>query len=232
MEGGHGAHGGDPPSPEENSAADPLGKALTEKAPRLHETKAVVDQLRNKFNAMKALFGQIRADEATTGNLEKAVKYPSYWSVLVEFFADKKGLRNQDFGQSQVPLPPFRAEGSDDEAVVYDRGASGGDNACSEMYDDSSSDEAGDAHAEAVEMEKERHNIMRKRPKLDLPEALVSMGSLIAKAMTVPDSSTDAGAISAQLKEIQETQNKMVQALENSANVNAQLLHFLQSKMG
>ncbi|KAF4033547.1 hypothetical protein GN244_ATG14517 [Phytophthora infestans] len=180
MEGGHGAHGGDPPSPEEESAADPLGKALTEKAPRLvwtdsrlrtllhlrliaygdqfnkhksraqltvlwsrvvrrfnkqHETKAVVDQLRNKFNAMKALFGQIRADEATTGNLEKAVKYPSYW-----------------------------AEGSDDEAVVYDRGASGGDNACSEMYDESSSDEAGDAHAEAVEMEKERHNIMRKRP--------------------------------------------------------------------
>ncbi|KAI9989176.1 hypothetical protein PInf_019315 [Phytophthora infestans] len=37
-----------------------------------HETKAVVDQLRNKFNAMKALFGQIRADEATTGHLEKA----------------------------------------------------------------------------------------------------------------------------------------------------------------
>ncbi|KAF4138791.1 hypothetical protein GN958_ATG12000, partial [Phytophthora infestans] len=171
MEGGHGAHGGDPPSPEEESAADPLGKALTEKAPRLvwtdsrlrtllhlrliaygdqfnkhksraqltvlwsrvvrrfnkqHETKAVVDQLRNKFNAMKALFGQIRADEATTGNLEKAVKYPSYWSVLVEFFADKKGLRNQDFGQL--------AEGSDDEAVVYDRGASGGDNACSEIH--------------------------------------------------------------------------------------------------
>ncbi|KAF4134623.1 hypothetical protein GN958_ATG16170 [Phytophthora infestans] len=252
MEGGHGAHGGDPPSPEENSAADPLGKALTEKAPRLVWTDSRLRTLLHlrliacgdQFNKHKsraqltvlwsrvALFGQIRADEATTGNLEKAVKYPSYWSVLVEFFADKKGLRNQDFGQSQVPLPPFRAEGSDDEAVVYDRGASGGDNACSEMYDDSSSDEAGDAHAEAVEMEKERHNIMRKRPKLDLPEALVSMGSLIAKAMTVPDSSTDAGAISAQLKEIQETQNKMVQALENSANVNAQLLHFLQSKMG
>ncbi|KAF4035635.1 hypothetical protein GN244_ATG12300 [Phytophthora infestans] len=229
MEGGHGAHGGDPPSPEENSAADPLGKALTEKAPRLVWTDSRLRTLLHlrliacgdQFNKHKsraqltvlwsrvALFGQIRADEATTGNLEKA-----------------------DFGQSQVPLPPFRAEGSDDEAVVYDRGASGGDNACSEMYDDSSSDEAGDAHAEAVEMEKERHNIMRKRPKLDLPEALVSMGSLIAKAMTVPDSSTDAGAISAQLKEIQETQNKMVQALENSANVNAQLLHFLQSKMG
>ncbi|KAG1711036.1 hypothetical protein DVH05_013754 [Phytophthora capsici] len=111
---------------------------------------------------MKALFGQIRADEATAGNLDKA-----------------------DFGQSQVPLPPFRAEGSDDEAVVYDSGATDGDNACSEMYDESPSDEAGDAHAEAVEMEKERHNIMRKRPKLDLPEALVSMGSLIAKVSDV-----------------------------------------------
>ncbi|KAF4128657.1 hypothetical protein GN958_ATG22079 [Phytophthora infestans] len=153
MEGGHGAHGGDPPSPEEDFAADPLGKALTEKAPRLvwtdsrlrtqlhlrliaygdqfnkhksraqltvlwsrlvrrfnkqHETKAVVDQLRNKFNAMKALFGQIRADEATTGNLEKAVKYPSYWSVLVEFFADKKGLRNQAYLETLVSPPLSR----------------------------------------------------------------------------------------------------------------------------
>ncbi|KAF4028550.1 hypothetical protein GN244_ATG19768 [Phytophthora infestans] len=153
MEGGHGAHGGDPPSPVEDFAADPLGKALTEKAPRLvwtdsrlrtqlhlrliaygdqfnkhksraqltvlwsrlvrrfnkqHENKAVVDQLRNKFNAMKALFGQIRADEATTGNLEKAVKYPSYWSVLVEFFADKKGLRNQAYLETLVSPPLSR----------------------------------------------------------------------------------------------------------------------------
>ncbi|KAF4031232.1 hypothetical protein GN244_ATG16929 [Phytophthora infestans] len=57
---------------------------------------------------MKALFGQIRADEATTGNLEKAVKYPSYWSVLVEFFADKKGLRNQAYLETLVSPPLSR----------------------------------------------------------------------------------------------------------------------------
>eukprot|EP00644_Phytophthora_capsici_P009467 jgi/Phyca11/564010/estExt2_Genewise1.C_PHYCAscaffold_130508 len=103
MEGGHGAHGDDSPSPDDDSAADHLGKALTAKAPHLvwtdsrlrtllhlrlivygdqfkthksrsqltvlwsrvvrrfnkHETKAVVDQLRNKFDAMKALFTRL-----------------------------------------------------------------------------------------------------------------------------------------------------------------------------
>ncbi|KAG3109861.1 hypothetical protein PI125_g10553 [Phytophthora idaei] len=121
-------------------------------------TKTVVDQLRNKFNATKTLFGQIRADEVATGNLTRVVKYPSSWSILVEFFADKKGLRNQDFGQSETPLPPFSAAGSDDDAAANDWGddaANDGDIAVGEIHDDSSSDEA---DATAVETEKDRHN--------------------------------------------------------------------------
>ncbi|KAG2787128.1 hypothetical protein PC129_g412 [Phytophthora cactorum] len=90
---------------------------------------------------MKELFGQIRADE---------------------------GLRNQDFGQSETPLPPFSAAGSDDDAAASDWGgdaASDGDIAVGEIHDDSSSDEA---DAAAVETEKDRHNSMKKRQKLDL----------------------------------------------------------------
>ncbi|KAG3001034.1 hypothetical protein PC121_g9985 [Phytophthora cactorum] len=113
---------------------------------------------------MKALFGQIRADEVATGNLTRMVKYPSSWSILVEFFADKKGLRNQDFGQSETPLPPFSAAGSDDDGAANDWGddaASDGDIAVGEIHDDSSSDEA---DAAAVETEKDRHNSMKKKP--------------------------------------------------------------------
>ncbi|KAG3035231.1 hypothetical protein PC128_g1647 [Phytophthora cactorum] len=180
---------------------------------------------------MKALFGQIRADEVATGNLARVVKYPSYWSILVEFFADKKGLRNQDFGQSETPLPPFSAAGSDDDAAASDWGgdaASDGDIAVGEIHDDSSSDEA---DAAAVETDKDRHNSMKKHQKLDLPEAMVSMGTLIAKAMAGPEHVPDTANISVQLSEIQETQKKILIALENSANVNAQLLQFLQSKV-
>ncbi|KAF1793971.1 hypothetical protein GQ600_7433 [Phytophthora cactorum] len=65
--------------------------------------------------------------------------------------------------------------GSDDDAAASDWGgdaASDGDIAVGEIHDDSSSDEAG---AAAVETEKDRHNSMKKRQKLDLPEAMVSM---------------------------------------------------------
>ncbi|KAG2862922.1 hypothetical protein PC129_g413 [Phytophthora cactorum] len=49
--------------------------------------------------------------------------------------------------------------------------------------------------------------------------------------MAGPEHVPDTANISVQLSEIQETQKKIVLALENSANVNAQLLQFLQSKM-
>ncbi|KAG3171840.1 hypothetical protein PI126_g1648 [Phytophthora idaei] len=134
------------------------------------------------------------------------------------------GLRNQDFRQSETPLPPFSAAGSDDDAAASDWGG----DAASEIHDDFSSDEA---DAAAVETDKDRHNSMKKHQKLDLLEAMVSMGTLIAKAMAGPEHVPDTANISVQLSEIQETQKKILIALENSANVNAQLLQFLHSKV-
>ncbi|KAF4141329.1 putative WD40 repeat-like protein, partial [Phytophthora infestans] len=52
--------------------------------PLKHGTRAVVDHLRDKFNAIKASFDQNRADEVTTGNLAMAVKYPSNWSIHIK----------------------------------------------------------------------------------------------------------------------------------------------------
>ncbi|GMF39916.1 unnamed protein product [Phytophthora fragariaefolia] len=77
-------------------------------------------QIKNKFNAVKALYGQTKAEETATGNAEKPIEYPSYWSLLVQYFGDKKGLRNQDFGQSGVQLPPFAAQSSDSEGSIPD----------------------------------------------------------------------------------------------------------------
>ncbi|GMF43783.1 unnamed protein product [Phytophthora fragariaefolia] len=55
---------------------------------------ASIEQLKNKFNAVKALYGQTKAEETTTGNAEKPI--------------------------DGVLLPPFAAEASDSEGSIPD----------------------------------------------------------------------------------------------------------------
>ncbi|GMF19742.1 unnamed protein product [Phytophthora fragariaefolia] len=187
---------------------------------------ASIEQLKNKFNAVKALYGQTKAEETTTGNAEKPIEYPSYWSLLVQYFGHKKGLRNQDFGQSGVQLPPFAAEASDSEGSIPD----------SEVDEDPGVDDTGgtEEHSreEAIALELCRHDGMRKKRKLDLPEVVVAMGTSLAAALSTPDRSQENIALTSQLAEIQRTQQRMVEALEESKKVNAALLTFLTGNTG
>ncbi|KAE8895272.1 hypothetical protein PF005_g22940 [Phytophthora fragariae] len=212
-----------------------------------HGLAASLDQIKNKYNSVKTLFGQIKAAEAATGNSETSINYPSYWEVLVQYFGDKKGLRNQDFGQSGVALPEFPgappdSEVSDDavrvSSVEHQAGGeieavlgelSDEDDSHEDDLDDLDDDDSGDAGDAAAVVEAGRHEAMRNKRKLDLPEALVTMGSTLAAALAAPEHTSELAGVSTQLAKIQKTQELIVSAIEESRKVNAALLAFLSN---
>ncbi|KAE8885903.1 hypothetical protein PF005_g7090 [Phytophthora fragariae] len=211
-----------------------------------HGLAASLDQIKNKYNSVKTLFGQIKAAEAATGNSETPINYPSYWELLVQYFGDKKGLRNQDFGQSGVALPEFPgappdSEVSDDavgvgvSSVEHQAGGeieavlgelSDGDDSHKDDLDDDDSSDAGDA---AAVVDAGRHEAMRNKGKLDLPEALVTMVSTLVAALAAPEHTSELAGVSTQLAKIQKTQELTVSAIESSRKVNAALLALLSN---
>ncbi|KAL4140232.1 hypothetical protein PRNP1_014517 [Phytophthora ramorum] len=62
-----------------------------------------VDQLKNKFQALKTTYNNIKASEPQTGNsTENPIVYPSNWPTLIQYFGDLSGMGNRDFGQTTV----------------------------------------------------------------------------------------------------------------------------------
>ncbi|KAE9348440.1 hypothetical protein PF008_g7341 [Phytophthora fragariae] len=170
----------------------------------------------------------------------------NYWELLVQYFGDKKGLRNQDFGQSGVALPEFPgappgSEVSDDavgvgvSSVEHQAGGeieavlgelSDGDDSHKDDLDDDDSSDAGDA---AAVVDAGRHEAMRNKGKLDLPEALVTMVSTLVAALAAPEHTSELAGVSTQLAKIQKTQELTVSAIESSRKVNAALLALLSN---
>ncbi|RLN82853.1 hypothetical protein BBJ28_00019343 [Nothophytophthora sp. Chile5] len=130
-------------------------------------------------------------------------------------------LEPQDFGQSGVPIPAFAGHSSESGSSSGE-GESGGNNLDRKAQDGGQNH----SHAEAVASELDRHEAIRKKRKLDLPEALVAMGASLAAALASPDRSYQTN-VKTQLAAIQQTQTRMVEALKESQKVNAALLAFL-----
>ncbi|KAH7462481.1 hypothetical protein KRP22_004902 [Phytophthora ramorum] len=62
-----------------------------------------VDQLKNKFQALKTTYNNIKASEPQTGNsTENPIVYPSNWPTLIQYCGDLSGMGNRDFGQTTV----------------------------------------------------------------------------------------------------------------------------------
>ncbi|KAG2815337.1 hypothetical protein PC111_g13615 [Phytophthora cactorum] len=136
---------------------------------------------------------------------------------MVQYFGDKKGLRNQDFGQSGVALPvfpraPFDSDSGDEENRENEEDDSGpqaedeehkvGEEENEGEYDDDhnseadSLDESESVHADSVDAEVARHDSMRNKRKLGLPEALVAMGESLATASSLTNDSNDTTTLS------------------------------------
>ncbi|KAE9072459.1 hypothetical protein PF010_g25474 [Phytophthora fragariae] len=224
-----GIAGGDPVKPAVERLA-----LLVDESDEGAAVKATARHFSGKVEMLGAGRNMRKAAEAATGNSETPINYPSYWELLVQYFGDKKGLHNQDFGQSGVALPKFPGappdiEVSDDavgvgvSSVEHQAGGeieavlgelSDGDDTHEDDLDDLDDDDSIDPGDAAAVVEAGRHEAIRNKRKLDLPEALVTMGSTLAAALAAPEHTSELAGVSTQLAKIQKTQELIVSAIE------------------
>ncbi|KAE9022618.1 hypothetical protein PF006_g7449 [Phytophthora fragariae] len=174
------------------------------------------------------------AVKATARHFSGKVEMLGAGRNMRKYFGDKKGLHNQDFGQSGVALPKFPGappdiEVSDDavgvgvSSVEHQAGGeieavlgelSDGDDTHEDDLDDLDDDDSIDPGDAAAVVEAGRHEAIRNKRKLDLPEALVTMGSTLAAALAAPEHTSELAGVSTQLAKIQKTQELIVSAIE------------------